>query len=563
MRARVARRVAAVAVLAVLAVAGGGISAAEGKTKPTLPAGARTWGPSSGTNALVLYDTTGPYGSLGQEYAMFAGNLATHFGSVTAEPVVDYVKGQVAAATAVIYIGSTYNEPIPSTFLTDVAASTKPIIWMYDNIWQLGSAVGETAFTQKYGWDPVQSYFAPDDVTTVTYKGQQLVRSPLLGGGIMGDDIVNPQQVSVLATANCETPPCSALSRSTNGTNFPWAIRSGNLTYIGELPFSYVSENDRTLAFDDLIFDALAPTTPTRHQAMVRIEDVNPTTDPTQLRDFAKYLHGLKVPFSVGVIPVYTDPNGVYNHKKAQTITLAQAPAVVSALQYMVSMGGTLIEHGYTHQYSNVANPYDGVTADDFEFYRSQCSTTAAPPYEFFAPCGDSGYVIEEGPVSGDSTSWAAGRVAAGRKDFTAAGLALPTIWETPHYAASAADYAGIDEYYSIRYERDLFFGGQLSGAAPDYSQSYGQFFPYVVHDIYGSEVLPENLGDYEPTEENDHPARLAADIVNSAKANLVVRDGYASFFIHPYDPISALKAIVTGIQGLGYTFVSPAQALK
>ena len=28
----------------------------------------------------------------------------------------------------------------------------------------------------------------------------------------------------------------------------------------------------------------------------------------------------------------------------------------------MQSKGGTIIEHGYTHQYSNVANPYDGVT---------------------------------------------------------------------------------------------------------------------------------------------------------------------------------------------------------
>ena len=42
----------------------------------------------------------------------------------------------------------------------------------------------------------------------------------------------------------------------------------------------------------------------------------------------------------------------------------------------MVSKGGTLIEHGNTHQYSNVANPYSGVSGDDFEFYRSRCATT-------------------------------------------------------------------------------------------------------------------------------------------------------------------------------------------
>ena len=31
----------------------------------------------------------------------------------------------------------------------------------------------------------------------------------------------------------------------------PWAIRSGNLTYLGEIPFSYVGHGDRYLAAAD------------------------------------------------------------------------------------------------------------------------------------------------------------------------------------------------------------------------------------------------------------------------------------------------------------------------
>ena len=52
------------------------------------------------------------------------------------------------------------------------------------------------------------------------------------------------------------------------------------------------------------------------------------------------------MPFSVAVIPQYTDPKGTYNGGRPQTVTLAQAPAVVSALKYMQSKGGTIIEHG-------------------------------------------------------------------------------------------------------------------------------------------------------------------------------------------------------------------------
>ena len=37
---------------------------------------------------------------------------------------------------------------------------------------------------------------------------------------------------------------------------------------------------------------------------------------------------------------------------------------------------------------------------------------------------------------------------------------------------------------------------------------------------------------------------------------NLAVTQGVASFFFDPSNPLSALQQIVTGIKGLGYTFV-------
>ena len=86
-----------------------------------------------------------------------------------------------------------------------------------------------------------------------------------------------------------------------------------------------------------------------------------------------------------------------------------------------------------------------------------------------------------------------------------------------------------------------------------------GQFFPYVVKDVYGTKVLPENLGDVSPDPWFIYPARLPADIVAAGQKNLVVRDGFASFFFHPYLDISYLQQSVTGLQAAGYTFVSPA----
>jgi uncharacterized protein YdaL len=293
---------------------------------------------------------------------------------------------------------------------------------------------------------------------------------------------------------------------------------------------------------------------------MVRLEDVNPSSDPSEIRADADYLSSQGVPFSIGVVPEYTDPNGTYDNGVAQTMTLAQTAALVSALKYAQSKGATIIEHGYTHQYSNVANPYDGVTADDFEFYRSQCSVTQNPPYQFDAPCQNTDWVILEGPVPNDSQTWAQNRAKTGLSLMKQAGVS-PTIWETPHYSASAADYNGIDAVFKTRYERELFFGGQLSGNV-DLTHVFGQFYPYLVHDAYGTTVIPEDLGNYEPEMANNHPPRLAADIIANAQANLVMTQGVASFFFHPYYPIDQLETIVAGIKGLGYSFVSPATVL-
>ncbi|MGH1556018.1 hypothetical protein ACRAWF_42105 [Streptomyces sp. L7] len=65
-----------------------------------------------------------------------------------------------------------------------------------------------------------------------------------------------------------------------------------------------------------------------------------------------------------------------------------------------------------------MANPYNGVTGDDFEFYRSHIDSA--------------NNVVYDGPVAEDSTLWAQTRVTSALAAFTAAGLPKPTLWTTP-----------------------------------------------------------------------------------------------------------------------------------
>lgn len=483
-------------------------------------------------STLVLYDTTGPWGWLGELYAIAAANLAGHFGTVVAKPVSQYVAGQIGATTATIYLGSTYDEPLPAAFLHDVLTTTRPVIWAYHNIWTLAQAAGGNAtFASTSGWAP--NVFDTSPIDRVDYKATSFTRSTLNGGGIMTYSPFDPARASTVAQA---VRP--------DGSRFPWAVRSGNLTYLGEIPFAYSGLDDRGVIFADLLFDALAPSTPTRHRALVRLEDVGPDADPSRLRSIADYLAGERVPFSFGVYPVYKDPNGTYNNGVPETIRLIDAPAVVSAIKYMLGKGGRMILHGYTHQYSNAQNPYNGVSGDDFEFFRAHVDAA--------------NNVQLDGPVPEDSAAWVHGRIDAALAEVKAAGLPAPSIFEFPHYAASATDYQAIATRFSTRYDRTLYFTGQLTGrpAYVDNNRMLGQFFPYVVRDVYGTKVLPENLANYEPEAYNNNPPRFPADILATAKRNLAVRDGFASFFYHPYLGLGPLKEIVSGIKKLGYTFV-------
>jgi len=166
-----------------------------------------------------------------------------------------------------------------------------------------------------------------------------------------------------------------------------------------------------------------------------------------------------------------------------------------------------------------------------------------------------------QGPVAEDSLAWAQGRFASAAQLFEAAGFTLPQFMTFPSYAASAADYTAANGYFTAAAERRLYFTGLLSGQPINYTRLAGQYMPYTVRDVYNMKVLPDTLGGIEPLPYFSYPARPPADIIADAQRNLVVRDGWASFFYHTYDSINYLKQTVTGLKGLGYTFVSPTAA--
>lgn len=506
------------------------------------------WGQTSGSRTLVLCDSVGaaPDVADAETHAIVAANLATHFGRAQTMPMKDYTVDAMQGYDLVVYIGVSSGEVIPDAFHTDMLRGDVPVLWAGHNIADVanGSDNAHRRFIDTYGWDPVASRTSEaPSIDGIVYNGRALTRNGELSGPITVPDIVNDDVVEVLASTTGEPVE-------------PWAVRSSNLTYIGENPLTYVDETNRYLAFADLYFDLLAPGTPPSRQAAVRLEDVDAAANPADLRAITDFLADRGIPFQVAVVPFRVAKSPRTDQDSWIGLSLADRPAVVKELRHMQERGGTLIQHGTTHQFATLKNPYSGSSGADFEFYRAQCSRTAGPTFEI-EPCVNDSHIVDTGPVGSDTVDGWVERLEEGRQVFHDLDLGDVDIFETPHYLASSNAYAAMAKVYPYRYERSHYFPGQLGSEQAPYQRARDQFFPYTVHDLYGSTVLPENLGNITEAEQNNHAVRDPAFIIAGAEANLAVRQSTASFFYHPFLGVEQLRETVDGIEDLGYTFVA------
>ena len=96
-----------------------------------------------------------------------------------------------------------------------------------------------------------------------------------------------------------------------------------------------------------------------------------------------------------------------------------------------------------------------------------------------------------------------------------------------------------------------------------------GQFFPYIIQkDYYNQRIIPENLGNIEydireidPTSNFNYTWE---DLKLNAENAKVIRDGFASFFFHPFwlEPainrpgLADFRKVMEAIDALGFQFV-------
>ncbi|MYL20832.1 DUF2334 domain-containing protein [Halobacillus litoralis] len=283
--------------------------------------------------------------------------------------------------------------------------------------------------------------------------------------------------------------------------------------------------------FGDVLHDIYQSSHEESHPGYIRLEDIHPLVDPEKLKETGEVLIENDIPFMMAVIPVYTDPEtGRRSH-------FSDYPETLEVIQYLQENGGSVVLHGYTHQYRA------SETGEGFEFWDVENNTPIykegrdpSPikrPDDFHTRDAYQDYMAELKDFERDYTET---KLNKGIQELTGFGL-YPLAFEPPHYTMSQHGYEIASEFFST-YVGQMQLSDenwQVMDSAP-YSTS-----PSFTH---GMTVLPETLGYVEPDNK-----QAAEEIIQKAEQQMMVRDGMVSFFYHPYLGAERLSEVIDGLK--------------
>lgn len=285
---------------------------------------------------------------------------------------------------------------------------------------------------------------------------------------------------------------------------YPYIINDKNLFYVSKLDLDGVL----FYIFCDSLNDIFNFKTFNKGSIFVRIEDVHAFRDPKDLVKIADYLSSKNIPFTIALIPAYVNPK---NHK---ITTLSESPEIVKAIKYMQDKGGTVILHGYTHQYKKKA-----VSGEGYEFWDGK----------------------KDAPLKENMKIFVKDRVLSGLRICIENGI-YPLAFEAPHYAMESDGYRELKKYFST-------YMGQHQNNDKKFSTNT---YPYVIRDTEEFNVLiPENLGYIDPEDK-----LTFQNIKENLDKVSIVRGFSGGFFFHSYLNIEYLKNTIEYLEKQNIEFM-------
>ena len=379
----------------------------------------------------------------------------------------------------VFYVGSD-REKVNKALARDVESTTKKVVWIDNNIRQLDPRFFRlSGFTVKSRREKSRlvnykdTFLPPGDKTVNRIK------------------IADPKRNIIYSTV--------FLTRT---KSVPYIVNSRNFWYVADNPFAHPEDGGAYLVFADILHNVIEDH-PHERRALIRIDGVDPRTDPQQLRTLINFLHMNRLPFAISVTPVFK------KNSAAAPVRLHNKTKLTEVLQEAEEKGGVIVLNGYTHQLKER-------TGTEREF----------------------GAI--EGRTVGEIRARTARRLHAAQEEMKRSGF-TPRFWHTPFYQAAPADYQVFRRNFRYAFERSV---------EPPAPYKVGK-------NAYGQLLVEENLG----LERGGREAKKNR-VSEKAWRMRVVRDAYAGFTIEPETDLAAIGTMMKKMREMNYDFISPRQVV-
>ncbi len=392
----------------------------------------------------------------------------------------EYKKGMIEVYDYIFYLSLREKKEVNPLLISDLSNTSKKVIWFGEKAHEL---------IKKSGTIPLKYQGSSYHYKQVKYRDKDLSISGFASKNIL----LEPLDSSIKGYG----------SVSDGLDEYPLIINWENYWFMTGLD----TYGLKYLVFSDVLHEILAEKHQDERKVYLRIEDIHSRRSPESLRKIADYLVSQEVPFMAVVIPIYIDP------ELNQEYPLGSEKKIVDSLKYMVEKGGSIVQHGYTHQY------YQSTSGEGFEFWD----------------------IKKDKPLKVDYQKYVFDRVVKGVAVLAENDL-YPLAFVSPHYAMAQQGYLELKKYYST-----------IVGMIQTSDRRFDSFsFPYaVINTKYFNRIISEFLGYVAINEEE-----ISIDkILKRAEELSLVRDVQTGVFFHPFIDIKYLYKIVNGLRERGYTF--------
>ncbi|MDQ0298244.1 uncharacterized protein YdaL [Salibacterium salarium] len=461
-----------------------------------LPVGAASAATEIEKEAKVLVLYSSKHGNVDSDQRLLDMAIGAFSNDITFKHAAEVEAEDTEDITHLFYYGNK-SETLPSNTVKQITSFSGTTVVIGKNIEQLD---------EKYDYVSLDEC---ETITTLKMVGDETKKTNIQSQSVTG--VITEEETDVLVAGEHKSK------------DIPVFVKQDN-TYYSALdslvpPYS--------VYFSQALHDVFDTDPSEKTPGYIRLEDIHPLADPDQLMEVAEFLKEKEIPYLMAVIPVYTHP------ETGEEYHFNDSPEVLKAVRYMQENGGSVVLHGYTHQFR------DSETGEGFEFwdvehempiYHGQDEEVVKKTERDFDSEEEYAAYVEENKAY--EREYIEKRLTRGIEELTNFGL-HPLAFEAPHYTMSQNGYDVVSNYFST-------YVGQIQLSDKDWKTMETTPAASTPSFLNGMEVLPETIGYIRPEDSK------AVDRMMKKANNYEVMDGgIVGGFYHPYLGVDGLKEII------------------